>query len=534
MDLDDLDELSRLDLATFVERTFRDLNPGAQLLVNWHIELIAAALMRVARGELKRLIINIPPRNLKSIIASVAFPAWLLGQNPAAQILCVSYAQPLADKLARDCRQLMAGAMFKRVFPGTSLTGSKQSVSEFVTSKGGFRLSTSVGGVLTGRGADVIIIDDPLKPDEALSEVQRQAVNDWFAHTLMSRLNDKLNGAVILIMQRLHEDDLTGFAMGQESWEVISLPAIAHDDEVHVIETLLGSFRQVRLAGEALHPEREPMEVLEALRRSLGEYHFAAQYQQTPAPLGGGLIKPEWFSRYEIRDLPETYDRVFQSWDTASKAAEINDYSACTTWGQKGKNLYLLHVLRKRAEYPELKRLVRDHAKLFSATTVIIEDKGSGQQLIQELRYEGFARIEAFEPRSDKIVRMHTQAAMIESGFVFLPHDAPWLRDYVHELAMFPKGKFDDQVDSTSQALEWFRDGAGVPNFLLYIREEQAREENRRGGGRTRPIRVKAHNGVNAWQISGGPELRADNDGVFTIPVGVEAPIPNGWTVLDD
>jgi len=534
MDLDDLDELSRLDLPTFVERAFRELNPGAELQMNWHIELISAALMRVARGELKRLIINIPPRNLKSIIASVAFPAWLLGSKPSTQILCVSYAQPLADKLARDCRQLMSSTMYRRVFPAASLTGSKQSVTEFVTSKGGYRLSTSVGGVLTGRGADVIIIDDPLKPDEALSEVQRQGVNDWFAHTLMSRLNDKLNGAVILIMQRLHEDDLTGFALGQEPWEVISLPAIAHEDEVHIVETLIGSYRQVRLAGEVLHPEREPKKVLEAIRRSLGEYHFAAQYQQTPAPLGGGLIKTDWFSRYEIRDLPETFDRVFQSWDTASKASEISDYSVCTTWGQKGKHLYLLNVLRKRVEYPELKRLVRDHAQLFNAATVIIEDKASGQQLIQELRYEGFARIEPFEPKSDKIVRMHTQAAMIESGLVFLPQDAPWLRDYLHELAMFPKGKFDDQVDSTSQALEWVRDGSGVPNFLRYIREEQAREAQRRGGGRTRPIRVKAHDGCNAWQLNGGPELRADNDGVFTIPIDVETPVPNGWTILED
>ncbi|MCX5724629.1 MAG: phage terminase large subunit [Nitrospirae bacterium] len=534
MNLEDLDIVSRTDLTTFVERAFRHLNPGTQLMMNWHIERIATVLMRVARGEVKRVIINIPPRNMKSIIASVAFPAWLLGHDPSKQIICVSYAQPLADKLARDCRQLMMSYLYRGVFPGTRLTGGKQAVSEFETSKNWCRLATSVGGVLTGRGADVLIIDDALKPDEALSYTQRQSVNDWFAHTLLSRLNDKVNGAIIIISQRLHEDDLPGFAISQGGWEVVSIPAIAVEDEVHLIESAMGSYRHVRLEGEVLHPEREPKEVLDVLRRTLGEYHFAAQYQQTPAPLGGGIVKLDWFVTYEPRELPETMDRIFQSWDTASKANQLNDYSVCTTWGQKGQHVYLLHVLRKRLEYPELKRSVREQAGLWGAKTVIIEDKGSGTQLVQELRNESFASVLAFEPKSDKVVRMHTQAAMIENGFVHIPVEAPWLGDYLHELATFPKGKFDDQVDSTSQALEWVRDTDLQPNFIIYIREDIAREAQRRGGGRTRPVRVMPHNGVSAWQISGGPELRADNEGVITIPVGVEAPIPNGWIVLDD
>lgn len=534
MNLEDLDVASRTDLTTFVERSFRYLNPGTQLMMNWHIERIATVLMRVARGELKRVIINIPPRNMKSIIASVAFPAWLLGHDPSKQIICVSYAQPLADKLARDCRQLMMSDLYRGVFPGTRLTGARQAVSEFETSKNGCRLATSVGGVLTGRGADVLIIDDALKPDEALSDTQRHSVNDWFAHTLLSRLNDKVNGAIIIISQRLHEEDLPGFAMNQGGWEVVSIPAIAVEDEVHLIESPLGPYRHVRLEGEVLHPEREPREVLDVLRRTLGEYHFAAQYQQTPAPLGGGLVQTDWFSRYDVRDLPEAFDRVIQSWDTASKPGELNDYSVGTTWGQKGKRLYLLHVLRKRLDYPELKRVVREHAALFDAAAIIVEDKGSGTQLIQELRQEGFARIVPFLPKSDKVVRMHTQAAMIESGLVFLPHDAPWLPEFLHELEVFPKGKFDDQVDSTSQALEWVRDQSVVPKALLFARADQAREARGKLGRRTGPIRVRPNDGSMAWQPSGWAEMRSDNDGVITVPAEVDTPIPNGWIILDD
>ena len=346
-----------------------------------------------------------------------------------------------------------------------------------MTTKQGFRLSTSVGGVLTGRGADIIIIDDPLKPDEALSDTQRKFVNDWYQHTLCSRLNDKRRGCIIPIMQRLHEDDLVGHVLGKEHWEVLRFPAIAEEDETHVIETPYGTRTFKRRAGEALHSEREPLEVLNQIRESLGEYNFAGQYQQSPAPLGGGLVKADWFKTYSEANLPAKFDMVFQSWDTANKPTELADYSVCTTWGVKENHVYLLQVTRKRLGYPELKRAVREQAEAFGAKTILIEDKASGTQLIQELVHEGVHAVKQYTPTMEKVMRMHSVTATIENGFVHLPEKAAWLGEYLHELTSFPNAKYDDQADSTSQALDWFKQSnkKGVLGLNLYFRQEAAR-----------------------------------------------------------
>jgi predicted phage terminase large subunit-like protein len=462
--------LLRRDLATFAGRCFQDLNPQTCLATNWHLEVIAAKLTAVREGKIRRLIINLPPRHLKSLMASIAFPAWCLGQDPSAQILCVSYAQDLADKLARDCRSIMMSPWYRRIFP-TRLSSQRQAVQEFVTTRQGYRLATSTGGVLTGRGADIILIDDPLKPEEALSDAQRQAANDWFDHTLYSRLNDKRHGAIVIIMQRLHEDDLVGHVLAQEDWEVVRFPAIAEDDEVHQIETIWGLRCFRRRCGEALHPEREPLETLDRIRRTIGEYHFAGQYQQSPAPLGGGLVKAEWFKRYGEKDRPERFDRIVQSWDTANKATDLSDFSVCTTWGVKGKNLYLIGLFRRRLEYPALKRAVREQQSLFDANVVLIEDKASGTQLIQELIDDGCHGVTRYEPTCEKIMRLHAQTAMIENGFVRIPETAPWLDEYLHELMVFPKGKHDDQVDSTAQFLDWFKRPFPYQGLFEYYRQ---------------------------------------------------------------
>src|SRR6516162_178784 len=297
----------RNDFALFAARCFHQLNPQAELAMNWHLEVIAAKLTAVREGKIRRLIICLPPRHLKSLMASIAFPAWLLGHNPSAQILCVSYAQDLADKLARDCRGIMIVPWYQRIFP-TRLSAHRQAVQEFITTRQGYRLATSTGGVLTGRGADFILIDDPLKPEDALSKALRQACNEWFVHTLYSRLNDKRSGAIVIIMQRLHEDDLVGHVFGQQAWEVVSFPAIAEVDEVHRIETIWEPRCFTRRPGEALHPEREPLDTLERIRRTIGEYNFAGQYQQSPAPSGGGLVKAKWFKYYTEKDRPERFE----------------------------------------------------------------------------------------------------------------------------------------------------------------------------------------------------------------------------------
>jgi predicted phage terminase large subunit-like protein len=390
------------------------------------------------------------------MMASIAFPAWCLGHDPSIQLLCVSYAQDLADKLARDCRSIVISPWYQRIFP-TRLAPHRQAVQEFLTTRQGYRLATSNGGVLTGRGADIILIDDPLKPEEALSAAQRKAANDWFDHTLYSRLNDKRHGAIVIIMQRLHEDDLVGHVLEQEPWEVVRFPAIAEVEEVHQIETIWGPRTFRRSPGEALHADREPVEVLDRIRRTIGEYNFAGQYQQSPAPLGGGLVKAEWFKRYNDSTLPEPFDRIVQSWDTANKATELSDFSVCTTWGIKGKELFLIGLFRRRLEYPALKRAVREQQGMFNAEVVLIEDKASGTQLIQELIAEGCHGVTRYQPKDDKTMRLHAQTAIIENGFAYIPESASWLAEYLHEMTVFPNGKHDDQVDSTAQFLDWFK-----------------------------------------------------------------------------
>ena len=485
--------------------------------------------------------ICVPPRHLKSHLASVCFPAWCLGHDPSAQIVCASYAQDLADKLSRDCRRIVTAEWYQKVFPATRLSPTRQAVPEFETTAQGFRIATSVGGVLTGRGADIIIIDDPLKPEEALSQAQRQAANEWYDHTLYSRLNDKLSGAIVLIMHRLHEDDLAGHVMAQEDWDVVRLPALAEADEQHRVETVFGCQVFGRKTGEALHPKREPQEMLGQLRRTLGEYNFAGQYQQAPSPQGGGMVKAAWFKNYAANELPEKFDQIVQSWDTANKASELSDFSVCTTWGIRGKNLYLLHVLRKRMEYPELKRAVCEQCAAFEASVVLIEDKASGTQLIQELIADGCHSVTRYQPTTDKIMRMHAQTAMIANAFVHIPQSASWVAEYLHEMTVFPNGKHDDQVDATAQFLEWFQKPFPGQNVFEYYQKEAAKlkqqggEPVKRKPPRPVNVRIKAPPGIGAAQTFSGRHINIGPDGI--VEMSEEDAFyftPAGWTILGD
>lgn len=459
----------RNDLCTFIHRCFVQLNPQTPYAHNWHIELIASYLDACRRGEITRLIITVPPRSMKSICASVAFPAWILGHDPSLEIMCASYGQDLSEKLAQDCLSIVNSDWYKETFP-TRLSSKRQPVSDFKTDQQGHRLATSVGGAVTGRGADFIIIDDPLKPEEAISDTLRQRANDWLDGTVRSRLNDKKTGCIIMIMQRLHLDDPVGHVLDQEEWTVLNLPAIAEHDEHYEIDTIWGRRKFMRKEGEALHPAREPVDVLMKLKSELGEYNFAGQYQQSPVPRGGGMVKEAWLQFAEPYEWPQKFEQVIQSWDTASKETELSDYSVCTTWGIYQKKRYLIDVVRKRLDYPDLKRAIVERAALHKPNVILIEDKTSGTQLIQDLRRDGLSNIKGVIPNGDKVMRMNAQTAQFEGGFVVLPTKAHWLDTFVTELTSFPKGKHDDQVDSTSQALGWILTDGDEPAIIQYYR----------------------------------------------------------------
>jgi predicted phage terminase large subunit-like protein len=452
-------DILKNDLCAFFHRSFLELNGGSVFLPNWHLEVLAAKLEDVRQGRCRRLIINMPPRFLKSLATTVAFPAWLLGHDPTKKILCVGYAQDVSNKFARESRTLMMSPFYRALFD-TRISEERQAVEEYETTKGGSRVSTSVGGIVTSRGADIIIVDDPMKAEEAISDVRRNSLKEWYDNTLRSRLNYQETGAIIIVMQRLHIDDLVGHVQENEDWEVLSFPAIAVEDTEYEYQTPYGRRRVFRREGEVLQPALQSAATLEKLRRGMTDYNFTAQYQQNPAPRAGNIVKTQWLKFYEPGSEPADFQWTVQSWDTANKAAELNDYSVCTTWGVKDKMLYLLDVFRKRLNYPDLKRAVMDLNGRFPRSTVLIEDKASGTQLIQELMQNTSIPVKAWKQNSsgDKIMRLHAQTIYFDNGRILLPQDAPWLKDYIAEITAFPTFKYADQVDSTTQFLEWYGD----------------------------------------------------------------------------
>jgi predicted phage terminase large subunit-like protein len=450
-----LGALLRKDLRYFIQKAFATLCPGERYLHNWHIDAIVHRLMLVYSGQNRRLLINQPPRSLKSISVSVAFVAWLLGHDPSRRVIVVSYSHEFAAELHRQFRVVVDSDWYRAIFPATKW--SKETGFDLVTKMGGGRYATSVGGTLTGRGADLIIIDDPLNANEAQSEPARKRVIDWYAGSLVSRLNDKETGAIVAVMQRLHEEDLTGHLLRMAGWDHLMLPAIAR--EAHEIPTGEGEVHR-RRPDDVLHSERENAETLEKIRAEIGSLQFSAQYQQQPVPTEGNLIKRAWFRFYDRLPPERPNLRTVQSWDVASVVGAQNDYSVCTTWIVDKNDFYLADVFRARLSYPDLRRKVIDLAVRHKAEPVLIEDAGPGTNLLQDLVMgmpAGMTRPIGVKPEGSKQDRVAAQSAKIEAGQVHLPKEAPWLDDFLHELLAFPNARHDDQVDSVSQFLRWIQ-----------------------------------------------------------------------------
>jgi predicted phage terminase large subunit-like protein len=445
--------LLRSNLRHFVWKCFQTILPGDRYDRNWHIDAILYKLLQVRDGEITRLLINVPPRSLKSICASVAYVAWLLGHDPTRRIIVVSYSNELAVELHRQFRMVIDAAWYRALFP--AMRPAKDTGTELVTTAGGSRYATSVGGTLTGRGADLIVVDDPLKFEEAMSDVTRNRVIDWFGGTLISRLNNKERDAIIVIMQRLHEDDLAGHLLRQGKWCHLDLPAIAVEDSVIAI----GRDKVVsRRCGEVLHPERESQEALDLLKEQMGVLKFSAQYQQRPVPAEGNFIQRHWFRFVDRPPEQRPGDRVVQSWDVAMMTGEGNDYSVCTTWLMVGSDYYLIDVFRDRLSYPDLRRKVAALAARYGAERILIENAGPGTSLLQDLRRDpppGMPYPIGQNPEGSKQYRMNAESAKIEADHVHLPKEAAWLDTFLLELLAFPRGRHDDQVDSVSQFLKW-------------------------------------------------------------------------------
>jgi predicted phage terminase large subunit-like protein len=433
----DILQLAREDLACYALAVYPNFELAA------HHRLMVDNLEAVERGDISGSIICMPPRHGKSVLGTQIFPAWSLGRHPDRSIISASYGQELADDFGRTVRNMVSDPFHAAIFPEFRLAQDATSMRRFSTTAGGSYYAVGRGGAITGRGADLLLIDDPLKDaEEARSELTRRALHEWFKSVAYTRLQP--GGAVVLISTRWHEDDLAGHLLREDpnGWVVLSLPAIAEVDE---------SFRR---AGDALWPEKFPLELLEIKRTVLGGAAFASLYQQRPAAAEGAVFKRQWWRYYSEQPV---FRRVVQSWDTAFKTGSENDFSACTTWGVADNGCCLLWFWRDRVEFPELKKRMNCLAEEWRPHQILVEDKASGQSLIQELRYASALPIIPIKVDKDKLARAEAITPLIEAGRVFLPESVPWLNDYVDELAAFPNGVHDDAVDSTTQALNYLR-----------------------------------------------------------------------------
>ncbi len=461
--------LLREDFTFFLRYGFKEVIGGSDYDHNWHIDAILYQLERIRQGDNNRLIVTLPPRNLKSFTITTAWVAWMLGKNPALKFMCVSYGQDLVDKHARDCLQIITSPWYKRAFPRVRLT--KRSIADFETDMGGGRLSVSCSGPITGRGADIIVIDDPMKADEVLSPTHREATRTMMFNTLMQRLNSQEKGSIILVMQRLHVADLAGELIELGGWHELRLSALATADERVPVGP--GQYH-LRLAGEALHPALLSVKRLEEIK-ARDSYVFAAQFQQTPVPEQGNFVNPAWFQYY---DAPPDRGMVVQSWDTASKNGLTNDYSVGITAVRYQGRYHVLHVHRERMDFVRLRQVVSELCQRFSVDRLLIEDTASGMQLLQMLRHDRPDHMPlpiACTPEGDKVTRFAAQASRIEAGELIFPRSAPWLAELEAELVGFPNTRHDDQADAVAQLLKHSPidpEGPPVGGFTVSVDED--------------------------------------------------------------
>lgn len=435
-----------------------------------HIQLIAAYLEAIERRDINRLMIFMPPRHGKTMLASEYFIAWYMGRNPSHNIIYATYSHERAGDVGRKVRNQMFDPLHRSIFTDCSLSADSKGANKLSTDQKGNVFSVGTGGAVTGRGANIFIIDDPVKGvEEADSKNAQLKLQDWFSAVAYSRLQK--GAAIILIMTRWNFYDLAGWLMTEkahENWVVLSLPAIAEHDEEET----------GRKEGQALWPEEFPIGTLKKTKETTGTRIWNALYQQQPLPKEGGLVNIDWFQKYDsARWLaydtairmgakkpapPFGITKIVCSWDTAFKPEELHDPSCCTIWGIAKNAFYLLYVINKKMDFPDLRKEViriynRNKAlKIGSSVPVLIEDHGSGQSLIQELnRNTNIPVFKISTKQRSKEFRLSEVTNIIESGRVYLPEKAPWLINYETQLAQFPHGRHDDMVDSTSQFLQW-------------------------------------------------------------------------------
>lgn len=484
----------RMYFRYFVERAFKIINPSTPYLHNWHIDLMSEYLQACHNREIKRLIINVPPRSLKSVCTNVAWPAWILGRDPSARIMSASYSLDLSLKHSVDCRTVIEHEWYQQCFPNTKIAKDQNEKSKYMTNERGHRFATSVGGTTTGEGANILIVDDPHSALQAQSDTIRESQIEWYDRAYSTRLDDKERGVIVVIMQRLHQNDLTGHLLRMGGWEHLKIPGIFEKPKTFSI----GSFKKDVEAGELLHAKRETVLMLEVMRRQLGEFGWAGQYMQNPVPEGGGIVKSKWFNLWPANERLPRFAFVMQVWDTAFTEKTSGDPSGCITLGvffpddevsEKVRNMgggfgvMLIDCFCEHLGFPDLrKKMIEMRSYRYgdmekAVDLILIEKKASGQSILQELKNAGLP-VKAFNPgRLDKTARLHAVSHFIENGMVYIPESTrregefrDWAMDFVNQVCSFPAAEHDEYVDCLSS-------GLATLSEMTFLRVEQMAED---------------------------------------------------------
>lgn len=444
--------LAERSLAAFAGQAWHVVEPATNYVHGWHIDAICEHLEAVTRGEIRNLVINIPPRHMKSLLVSVFWPTWEWATHPERRWLFSSYAASLSIRDSLKSRRIIESPWYRRHWGHVvELTTDQNVKARYDNTATGYRIATSVGGAATGEGGDRVVCDDPHSAQDADSDAVRASTLSWWDEVMSTRRNDPKAGSRVIVMQRLHADDLTGHVLAQGGYEHLCLPA-EYEPNV-TIDTSLGRPDSRTRDGELLWPERFGHDELADLKLRLGSYASAGQLQQRPSPAEGGAVNRGWWRTYAVP--PARCDRVIQSWDMAFKDLDTSDYVVGQVWGRVGAECYLLDQVRGRMDFPTTQRAVRALKAKWPATgALLVEDKANGTAIIASLRKDVPGLI-AVNPEGGKQSRISAVAPFIEAGNVYLPEPeaAPWVGDYIEEHAQFPNGAHDDQVDATSQAL---------------------------------------------------------------------------------
>jgi len=463
--------IAEKSLYEFCKQAWHVVEPTTPFVPSWHIEAICEHLEAVSRGKIKRLLINMPPRHMKSLIIAVFWPCWEWTWNPSVRWLFSSYAEKLSVRDSLKCRRILLSDWYQSNWGDVvKLTGDQNMKGRFENSSTGYRVATSVGAAVTGEGGDRVVVDDPHNVKYAHSKTVREGVLTWWDEGMSTRLNNPENGALVIVMQRLHELDLSGHVLEKGNYDHLCFPA-EFEAKNKKAPTAIGWEDPRTEDGELLCPERFTKEGLENFKRDLGPTAYAGQFQQRPAPAEGSIIKREWLNDYRASPI---YSMTVQSWDTAFKKKATSDWSCGQHWGMNANGYFLEDLIRDKMEYPELKRAIINFYNKYKPNVVLIEDAASGQSVGQELKSTTRIPIILIKPTDSKIVRTQLMTPTFEAGKVYVKDGQEWNHDFVEECLTFPNASHDDQVDPMIMALNYMKDNFGVEAMVDWMEKEMA------------------------------------------------------------